>query len=64
VLVNQNYYEFGTFVSGSAALGSGQLFNHALFTSPYGKTAGTDTTVEVDFQFAAAGSGFDAGGFT
>ena len=48
VLTNQTYYEFGTFIAGTSAANSGQIFNHALFTSPYGKSAGTDTTVEVD----------------
>jgi hypothetical protein len=64
VLANQTYYEFGTFVGGGSALGSGNLFNHALFTVPYSKTAGTDTTCEVDFEFGAGSSGFDEGGFT
>jgi hypothetical protein len=48
VLTNQTYYEFGTFVDGTATANSGQLFNHALFGTPYAKTAGVDTTVEVD----------------
>ncbi len=48
-LPNQTYYEFGTFVGGSTVLGSGQMFNHALFSSPYSKSAGVDTTCEVDF---------------
>ena len=48
MLTNQTYYEFGTFVDGSNTANSGQLFNHALFTTPYVKTAGVDTTVEVD----------------
>ncbi len=48
LLTNQTYYEFGTFVDGTSSANSGQLFNHALFTTPYVKTAGVDTTVEVD----------------
>lgn len=48
MLTNQTYYEFGTFVDGSATANSGQIFNHALFGTPYVKTAGVDTTVEVD----------------
>jgi len=51
LLTNQTYLEFGTFVGGGATLGSGNMFNHALFASPYSKSAGTDTTVEVDFEF-------------
>lgn len=50
-LANATYHEFGVFAGGSATIGSGQLFNHALFASPYTKVAGQDTTVEVDFNF-------------
>ena len=51
-LTNTTYTEFGTFIGGTSSLGTGNMFNHALFTSPYSKSAGTDTTVEVDFSFA------------
>ena len=51
-LANETYYEFGSFVGGSSAIGSGNMFNHALFSSPYSKSSGTDTTVEVDFNFS------------
>lgn len=47
-LTNQTYNEFGTFINGGAGANSGQIFNHALFTTPYAKVAGVDTTVEVD----------------
>ena len=47
-LANQTYYEFGTFVDGTASANSGQIFNHALFGVPYSKSAGMDTTIEVD----------------
>ena len=47
-LTNQTYYEFGTFVDGTSSANSGQLFNHALFGVPYSKSAGIDTTIEVD----------------
>lgn len=52
VLANTTYQEFGTFVGGSSTIGSGNLFNHALFSTPYSKSAGVDTTVEVDFAFS------------
>jgi len=48
MLTNQTYYEFGTFIDGTSSANSGQLFNHALFGTPYVKTASVDTTVEVD----------------
>jgi hypothetical protein len=64
-LLNQTYYEFGTFVGGSSTIGSGNMFNHALFTQAYAKTAGTDTTVETDFTFEPASAAqFDSGEFT
>lgn len=50
-LSNTTYYEFGTFVDGSGTANSGRLFNRALFTTPYVKASGTDTTVEVDITF-------------
>lgn len=50
-LANGTYYEFGTFIAGTASANSGYIFNHALFSTPYAKTTGTDTTVEVDIQF-------------
>lgn len=52
-LPNGTYYEFGTFIDGNSALGSGQLFNHALFGTPYQKNSGEDTTVEVNFEISA-----------
>ncbi|HVB33706.1 MAG TPA: hypothetical protein VNJ52_04950 [Patescibacteria group bacterium] len=51
-LPNQTYYEFGTFVDGQSSLGTGQMFNHALFTTPYAKVSGVDITVEVDFTLS------------
>jgi hypothetical protein len=54
VLANENYYEFGTFggSTASSVIGSGNMFNHALFASAYSKSAGSDTTVEVDIAIA------------
>jgi hypothetical protein len=49
VLANGTYYEFGTFIGGTSSIGSGNMFNHALFSSPYSKSAGSDSTIEVDF---------------
>ncbi len=49
-LLNQTYYEFGTFVDGTNGANTGQLFNHALFSTPYVKAAGQDTTIEVDIS--------------
>ena len=51
ILANTTYHEFGIFVDGTTAPNSGQLFNHALFGTPYSKSAGVDTTVEVDITF-------------
>ena len=51
-LANGTYYEFGVFAGGTSTIGSGQLFNHALFSTPYVKASGTDTVVEVDFNFS------------
>jgi hypothetical protein len=52
-LPNGTYYEFGTFIGGNASIGSGNMWNHALFSSPYSKSAGTDTTVECSFSFSS-----------
>ncbi len=52
MLTNQTYNEFGVFINGTASANTGQIFNHALFSSPVNKTAGTDLTVEVDLSFA------------
>jgi hypothetical protein len=51
-LANETYYEAGCFVGGSSTIGTGNLFNHALFGAPYSKSAGTDTTLEIDFSFS------------
>lgn len=50
-LTNGTYYECGSFIGGSSTIGSGNMFNHALFGTPYSKSAGTDTTLEVDISF-------------
>ncbi len=48
ILANGTYNEFGMFIDATATPNSGQIFNRALFTIPYVKTAGTDTTVQCD----------------
>lgn len=52
VLANGTYYECGSFIGGTSTIGTGNMFNHALFSSPYSKSSGTDTTVEIDFAFS------------
>jgi hypothetical protein len=54
ILANETYYECGTFIGGSSTIGTGNMFNHALFASPYAKSSGVDTTLECDFTFANA----------
>jgi hypothetical protein len=51
-LANGTYYEMGTFCGGTGTIGSGLLFNHALFASPYAKAAGTDTSINTDINFS------------
>ncbi len=46
-LANGSYPECGLFANATATANSGNIFNHALFSTPYAKTAGTDTTVQV-----------------
>jgi hypothetical protein len=53
ILSNGTYTEFGTFIDGSGSIGTGKLFNRALFGSPYVKVSGQDTTVEVDLTINA-----------
>jgi hypothetical protein len=48
-LANATYGEVGSFVDGSATIGTGQLFNHALISPTYTKVSGQDTTIEIDF---------------
>lgn len=50
VLANGTYYECGSFIGGSSTIGSGNMFNHALFSTPYSKSSGTDTTLEIDIS--------------
>lgn len=51
-LTNGTYYEMGTFCGGTTTIGTGQIFNHALFGTAYTKASGTDTTIEADFNFS------------
>jgi hypothetical protein len=50
VLANGTYYECGSFIGGSSTISSGNMFNHALFSTPYSKSSGTDTTLEIDIS--------------
>jgi hypothetical protein len=52
VLANGTYYECGSFIGGSSTIGTGNMFNHALFSSPYSKSSGTDTTLEIDITIS------------
>jgi hypothetical protein len=52
-LANGTYTEFGTFIGGTSSIGSGNMFNHALFGTPYSKSSGADSTVEVEFSFSS-----------
>jgi hypothetical protein len=51
-LTNGTYYEMGTFCGGTGTIGSGLIFNHALFASPYTKSSGTDTSINTDINFS------------
>ena len=51
-LANGTYTEFGTFIGGGVGLGTGNMWNHALFATPYSKSAGTDTTLELDITLS------------
>lgn len=51
-LINQTYYEFSTYINGTGVLGSGNAFNHALLGTPYVKSSGQDTTVQVVFTIS------------
>ncbi|GIW70355.1 MAG: hypothetical protein KatS3mg101_1102 [Patescibacteria group bacterium] len=50
LLPNGTYYEFGTFIDGTGTVSTGRLFNRALFGTPYTKSSGEDTTVEVQIE--------------
>jgi hypothetical protein len=51
-LINQTYYEMGSFIDGTSSIGSGQLFNHALLATPFAKSAGEDLTLQCDFALS------------
>ena len=52
-LPNNTYYEFGCFIDGTSTIGSGRLFERALFGTPYAKNTGEDTTVELDLAITS-----------
>ena len=51
VLANGTYYEAGSFIGGTSTIGTGNMFNHALFGTPYSKSAGSDSTLEIIISF-------------
>ncbi len=51
-LANGTYTECGSFIGGTSTIGTGNMFNHALFGSPYSKSAGSDTTLEIDITIS------------
>lgn len=52
LLPDDTYHEAGTFMDGTATADSGKIFNHALLGTPYIKTLGTDTTLQVNITFS------------
>lgn len=50
-LANGTYNEIGTFIDGTSVVSTGQMFNHALFATPYVKASGEDTTVQIEFSY-------------
>ena len=46
-LANGSYPEAGSVVDGSASVNTGKQFNHILFTIPYVKASGQDTTLQL-----------------
>ena len=51
-LPNGTYHEAGTFMNGSATLNTGQIFNHALLGTPFTKTTGVDSTLQVNVSIS------------
>jgi len=48
LLANGTYREVGTFMNATGTANSGKIFNRSLLGTPYVKTTGIDTTLEVD----------------
>lgn len=51
-LANGTYREFGTFMDGTSTVSTGKIFNRVVLASPYVKTAGIDSTIEVQFTIS------------
>jgi hypothetical protein len=49
-LANVTYQEVGGFVDGTSTIGTGQIFNHALLSPTFTKTAGEDVTIQIDIS--------------
>lgn len=43
--------EIGSFIGGTASANTGDIFNHGLLGTPYTKSSGTDTTIQITFTF-------------
>lgn len=52
LLADGSYNEFGTFIDGTISVDTGQLFNRIVFSSPYVKASGEDTTIRVRFTLS------------
>lgn len=48
VLANGTLREFGMFIDGTSSANSGKIFDRIVLASPYIKTSGIDTSVQVD----------------
>lgn len=51
-LTNGTYREFGVFMGSNATALAGRMLNHVLFSSPYTKASGEDTTVQIVFTLS------------
>ena len=49
-LANETYYECGSFIGGTSTVGTGNMFNHALFCYAVFEICGDDTTLEIDIS--------------
>lgn len=52
LLPDGSYNEFGTFIDGTISVDTGQIFNRIVFSAPYVKASGEDTTIRVRFTLS------------